>query len=237
MNDAVKVALGLKTKGHMFASSDEFERIQSDVNSRTDEIDAAIDPDSIIVGDVRECDLDMGRTIGHVIRLDEDGHVVGASASGLHLVIECTRDDDGVEGLRINDAYPVLAEHDSGEYEPYDCLMQVMYDEDWYRLLLEDESAALVALSRAVHESPVLTDPKNGRPAYIPCPSGGRVERTHMRYHVVDADENEARTAIESMKALEFAIAAVNGTVLLLQSAEDIERAEAESNARYGFED
>jgi len=208
MSDIIHIAFGDQTEGAMFTSLDEMNAAMADVDAHIDEVYAAIDPDSMTVGDTRTCDIDLNRIIGSVYHIGDDGHLEAAPASAIHLEIILTDD----KGLVVDDAYPALAESDAGTFEPVDETSAVIFSDEWRQLAETDDAAATVAVSRVAPEVPVLTDPKDGNPAYLPL-ANGRYECSRLGYHAVNLTPDECRKAWELTFPLMVALAAANGCV------------------------
>lgn len=208
MSDIVSIALGSQTEGAIFTSLEEMNAAMADVDARIDEVYAAIDPDSMTTSDTRTCDIDLGRIIGSVYRISDDGHLEAAPASAIHLVTVLAND----KVLTVDDAYPVLAESDTGVFEPVDETGAVIFSDEWRQLAETDDAAATVAVSRAIPEVPVLTDPKDGNPAYLPL-ANGRYECSRLGYHAVNLTPDECKKAWELTFPLMVALAAANGCV------------------------
>ena len=131
-----------------------------------------------------------------------------APASAIHLVIILTDD----KGLAVNDAYPALAENDPGVFEPVDETGAIIFSDEWRQLAETDDAAATVAVSRVIPEVPVLTDPKDGNPAYLPL-ANGRYECSRLGYHAVNLTPEERQKAWELTFPLMVALAGANGCV------------------------
>lgn len=208
MSDIVSIALGSQTEGAVFTSLEEMNAAMANVDARIDEVYAAIDPDSMTVGDTRICDIDLGRVIGSVYRLGDDGHLEAAPASAIRLVIILTND----KVLTVDDAYPALAESDPGVFEPVDETGTVIFSDEWRQLAETDDAAATIAVSRVIPEVPVLVDPKDGNPAYLPL-ANGRYECSRLGYHAVNLTPEECQKTWELTFPLMVALAAANGCV------------------------
>lgn len=208
MTDVTAIALGHKTKGAMFTSLDEMNAAMADVDARIDEVYAAIDPNSMVVGDTRTCDIDLGRVIGSVYCIGDDGHLEAAPASAIRLVILLPDN----KALTVDDAYPALAESDAGVFEPVDETGAVIFSDEWRQLAKTDDAAATVAVSRVIPEVPVLTDPKDGNPAYLPL-ANGRYECSRLGYHAVNLTPEECQKAWELTFPLMVTLAGANGCV------------------------
>lgn len=208
MTDVTAIVLGYKTEGAMFTSQEEYDAVMHDVDKRVEEICHTIDADSIVEGETRTTDIDLGRCVGSVYRLGADGHIEKAPASAVRLELTLRPND----GLTITDAYPALSESDAGKFEATEETFEIMNSSEWIRLAETDDAAATVAISRAIPGVPVLTDPGNGDPAYIPY-AEGRYECSRLGYHAVNLTVDETHEVWEIAFPLMVALAAVNGCV------------------------
>lgn len=218
MSDIASVALGRKAEGTMFTSAEEYEAVMAEIDKNPASIRRAVDERTMVKDEVRTTDIDMGRVIGSVYRLGADGHLEKAPASALRLKIKMVSDKVG--DIVIDDFYPTFAARDPRAFEPADETEQLMdCDVEWFQLAMDDDAAATVALSRVIPECPVLTDPGNGDPAYLPW-GKGRYECSRRGYHAVNLTREEALEANRAIFPLMIRFAEFNGCILGLEGDE-----------------
>lgn len=124
---------------------------------------------------------------------------------------------DKVGDIVIDDFYPTFAARDPRAFEPADETEQLMdCDVEWFQLAMDDDAAATVALSRVIPDCPVLTDPGNGDPAYLPW-GKGRYECSRRGYHAVNLTREEALEANRAIFPLMIRLADFNGCFLGLE--------------------
>lgn len=215
MSDIASVALGRKAEGTMFTSAEEYEAVMAEIDKNPASIRRAVDERTMVKDEVRTTDIDMGRVIGSVYRLGADGHLEKAPASALRLKIKMVSDKVG--DIVIDDFYPTFAARDPRAFEPADETEQLMgCDVEWFQLAMDDDAAATVALSRVIPDCPVLTDPGNGDPAYLPW-GKGRYECSRRGYHAVNLTREEALEANRAIFPLMIRFAEFNGCFLGLE--------------------
>lgn len=215
MSDIANVVFGRKAEGAMFTSLEEYEAVSAELDKNPARIRLAIDERSMVKDEVRTTDIDMGRIIGSVYRLGADGHLEKAPASALRLKIKMVSDKVG--DIVIDDFYPTFAARDPRAFEPTDETEQLMDgDVEWFQLAMDDDAAAAVALSRVIPDCPVLTDPGNGDPAYLPW-GKGRYECSRRGYHAVNLTREEALEANRAIFPLMIRFAGFNGCFLGLE--------------------
>ena len=218
MSDIASVALRRKAEGTMFTSAEEYEAVMAEIDKNPASIRRAVDERTMVKDEVRTTDIDMGRVIGSVYRLGADGHLEKAPASALRLKIKMVSDKVG--DIVIDDFYPTFAARDPRAFEPADETEQLMdCDVEWFQLAMDDDAAAAVALSRVIPDCPVLTDPGNGDPAYLPW-GKGRYECSRRGYHAVNLTREEALEANREIFPLMIRFAEFNGCVLGLEGDE-----------------
>ncbi len=218
MSDIASVALGRKAEGTMFTSAEEYEAVMAEIDKNPASIRRAVDERTMVKDEVRTTDIDMGRVIGSVYRLGADGHLEKAPASALRLKIKMVSDKVG--DIVIDDFYPTFAARDPRAFEPADETEQLMdCDVEWFQLAMDDDAAATVALSRVIPDCPVLTDPGNGDPAYLPW-GKGRYECSRRGYHAVNLTREEALEANREIFPLMIRFAEFNGCILGLEGDE-----------------
>lgn len=124
---------------------------------------------------------------------------------------------DKVGDIVIDDFYPTFAARDPRAFEPADETEQLMdCDVEWFQLAMDDDAAATVALSRVIPDCPVLTDPGNGDPAYLPW-GKGRYECSRRGYHAVSLTREEALEANRAIFPLMIRLVDFNGCLLGLE--------------------
>lgn len=218
MSDIASVALGRKAEGTMFTSAEEYEAVMAEIDKNPANIRRAVDERTMVKDEVRTTDIDMGRVIGSVYRLGADGHLEKAPASALRLKIKMVSDKVG--DIVIDDFYPTFAARDPRAFEPADETEQLMdCDVEWFQLAMDNDAAATVALSRVIPDCPVLTDPGNGDPAYLPW-GKGRYECSRRGYHAVNLTREEALEANREIFPLMIRFAEFNGCILGLEGDE-----------------
>ena len=218
MSDIASVALGRKAEGTMFTSAEEYEAVMAEIDKNPASIRRAVDERTMVKDEVRTTDIDMGRVIGSVYRLGADGHLEKAPASALRLKIKMVSDKVG--DIVIDDFYPTFAARDPRAFEPADETEQLMdCDVEWFQLAMDNDAAATVALSRVIPDCPVLTDPGNGDPAYLPW-GKGRYECSRRGYHAVNLTREEALEANREIFPLMIRFAEFNGYILGLEGDE-----------------
>ncbi|SCH13422.1 hypothetical protein [Enorma massiliensis] len=218
MSDIASVALGRKAEGTMFTSAEEYEAVMAEIDKNPASIRRAVDERTMVKDEVRTTDIDMGRVIGSVYRLGADGHLEKAPASALRLKIKMVSDKVG--DIVIDDFYPTFAARDPRAFEPADETEQLMdCDVEWFQLAMDNDAAATVALSRVIPDCPVLTDPGNGDPAYLPW-GKGRYECSRRGYHAVNLTREEALEANREIFPLMIRFAEFNGCILGLEGDE-----------------
>lgn len=217
MSDITNIVLGRKAEGSMFTSSEEFDAVMAEINENPSRVRLAVDQGTMVYGEVRTTDVDMGRVIGSVYRIGVDGHLEKAPASALRLEVEMVSDEAG--DLVIADAYPTFAECDVRNFESTDERGQIIDDDEWFELIQTNDAAATVALSRVIPECPVLTDPGNGNPAYLPW-GEGRYECSRFGYHAVNLTPEETDEANQAIFPLMLMLAAINGCCFDIRGGE-----------------
>lgn len=214
MSDIASVALGRKAEGAMFTSAEEYEAAKAEIDRDPANIRSAVDQCTMVKGEVRTTDIDMGRVIGSVYRIGADGHLEKAPASALRLEVKMVSDKVG--DIAIDNVYPTFAARDPRAFEPADETEQLMNDCEWFTLAEDCDAAATVALSRVIPDCPVLTDPGNGDPAYLPW-GNGRYECSRRGYHAVNLTREEALEANRAIFPLMVRLAEFNGCFLGLE--------------------